>query len=153
MAGEHERYTAGKDRVVIQFRDWRVLLLVCYDLRFPVFCRNQQDYDFIICVANWPSARRLPWRILSQARAIENLAYVASVNRVGKDGNGLHYAGDSLVANYKGDFILDEVQDLPFCKTVTLNGQELGVFREKFQAWRDADGFELLERGSDYTIV
>ncbi len=148
MAGEHERYAAGKQRTVINYKGWRILLLVCYDLRFPVFCRNQQDYDLIICVANWPAARRLPWRVLSQARAIENLSYIASVNRVGEDGNGIHYAGDSMVVDYKGEHVLDEARDKAFCKTVSIDGKALSTFRNSFQAWRDADSFNLLTEDS-----
>lgn len=143
MAGEHERYDAGDQRTVIEYRGWRFLLTICYDLRFPVFCRNRMDYDVLLCVANWPSARRVPWRALLQARAIENLAYVAGVNRVGVDGNNVPYCGDSLLYDFKGTALIDEPQDAVFARTETLSMADLEGFRDKFQAWKDADDFEL----------
>lgn len=143
MAGEHERYVAGDKRVIVEYKGWRILLLVCYDIRFPVFCRNRQDYDLAVCVANWPAARRQPWRILLQARAMENLAYVAGVNRVGLDGNDIAYSGDSLLFDCKGDVMIDHPADQQFVETATLSASHLAQFRDKFQAWRDADQFEL----------
>ena len=143
MAGEHERYVAGNERVVVRYLNWNILLLICYDIRFPVFCRNRQDYDLAVCVANWPAARREPWRTLLQARAMENLTYVAGVNRVGVDGNGLDYAGDSLLANFKGQLEIDQAVGEEFVETVTLSAAGLAGFRDKFQAWRDADDFEI----------
>lgn len=143
MLGEHKRYVAGKQRVVVEWRGWRILLLVCYDLRFPVFCRNRQDYDLIVCVANWPAARRDAWRILLQARAVENQAFVAGVNRVGTDGNDLSYCGDSLLLGCKGEFIIDAEKDTEFVRTETISGAALESFRDSFQAWRDADAFDL----------
>ena len=102
MANEHERYAGGDARLVVELNGWRVCPMVCYDLRFPVFMRNTMraelgcmDYDLLLFVANWPAPRRGPWRTLLRARAIENLCYSVGVNRVGTDGNGLNYAGDS----------------------------------------------------------
>ena len=143
MAGEHERYVAGDKRVVIDFKDWKILLTVCYDLRFPVFCRNRQDYDLMLCVANWPAARRAPWRTLLQARAIENLAYSVGVNRIGLDGKGLEYSGDSMLIDFKGEALIDLPRDTDFIETQTISLAKLANFRDKFQAWRDADRFEL----------
>ncbi len=143
MAGEHERYVAGARRVVTEYMGWRILLLVCYDLRFPVFCRNRQDYDLVLCVANWPAARRHPWRVLLQSRAIENQAFVAGVNRVGEDGNGVAYSGDSMLVDFKGHALIDREPDEKFVATETLSLKALENFREKFQAWRDADEFSL----------
>jgi len=110
FAKENERYAAGHDRVGVEWRGWRILLQVCYDLRFPVFSRNRfdlerpglPDYDLALYVANWPSARSYPWKALLRARAIENLCYVVGVNRVGTDGNGLHYSGDSAAIDFLG---------------------------------------------------
>lgn len=95
MADEHLHYKAGNARVIVEWRGWRILPLVCYDLRFPVWSRNLNDYDLAIYVANWPAPRSLHWQALLTARAIENQAYVAGCNRVGSDGNGCHYRGDS----------------------------------------------------------
>ncbi|HBT15106.1 MAG TPA: amidohydrolase, partial [Erwinia persicina] len=97
MAGEHEHYLAGERREVIEWRGWRILPQVCYDLRFPVFSRNQNDYDLALYVANWPAPRALHWQTLLQARAIENQAYIAGCNRVGSDGNGHQYSGNSRI--------------------------------------------------------
>lgn len=143
MAGEHKRYAAGDTRCIVEYRGWRLLLLICYDLRFPVFCRNRNDYDAILCVANWPAARRHPWRTLLQARAIENLSYVLGVNRVGTDGNGLAYSGDSLLVDYAGELLCDHDQGQAFMQTLTLEGEALTTFRHDFQAWRDADIFSM----------
>jgi predicted amidohydrolase len=103
MAGEDDRYTAGNKRVVVKYRGWNILLQVCYDLRFPGWCRQQSlDYDLMILVANWPDARANAWNGLIPARAIENQAYVAAVNRVGDDARGLNYAGDTQLIDYLG---------------------------------------------------
>lgn len=141
MAGEHERYQPGDKRVVVEYRGWRILLQVCYDLRFPVFSRNNNDYDLALYVANWPQPRRQPWRKLLQARAIENLCYVAGVNRVGTDANGYNYSGDSMLVDFKGDRLIDHQPGVPFCDTATLSAQKLAQFKESFPAWMDADSF------------
>ncbi|WP_458526250.1 amidohydrolase [Onishia taeanensis] len=149
MAGEHERYGAGDERVIVELKGFRLLLSVCYDLRFPVWMRQQPrddahfEYDVIVCVANWPAPRRQPWRTLLEARAIENLAYVIGVNRVGEDAKGLPYAGDSMLLDFKGEPRLDRPRDQAFLHTVTLERQPLDDFRDKFPAWRDADDFEV----------
>ncbi|GHC26375.1 amidohydrolase [Aidingimonas halophila] len=149
MAGEHERYGMGNDRVIVELKGVRLLLTVCYDLRFPVWLRQQPrgddhfEYDALLCVANWPAPRRHPWRTLLQARAIENLCYVIGVNRVGADAKGLNYAGDSMLIDYKGDPLIDEPCDSPFIKTGSLDRDGLDRFRDKFPAWMDADRFTL----------
>lgn len=147
---EHERYTAGRDRLTVEWRGWRICPLVCYDLRFPVFARNrydverpqQLDYDLLLFVANWPSARAYPWKTLLRARAIENLCYVAGLNRVGTDGNNLHYSGDSAVIDFLGQPI-SECTDEPVVTTTTLQAKELAAHRERFPAMLDGDAFEL----------
>src|SRR5690606_17711457 len=106
MAGEHQRYAMGQERLLVELQGWKILPLICYDLRFPVWSRNRQDYDLAIYVANWPSARALHWNRLLQARAIENLSYVAGVNRVGFDEKHQHYAGDSAVYGPAGQVLL-----------------------------------------------
>jgi omega-amidase len=142
MAGEHRRYLQGSERIVVQWRDWRILLQVCYDLRFPVFCRNREDYDLALFVANWPAKRRLHWRQLLIARAIENQACVIGVNRIGADANGLDYSGDSLAVAANGELLVD-MENRDEVAIVTLNGQALQDYRESFPCHLDADGFRL----------
>lgn len=144
MAGEHKRYQAGRERRIVQWRGWRILLQVCYDLRFPVFSRNRDDYDLALYVANWPAKRRLHWRQLLIARAIENQACVAGVNRIGSDANGLDYCGDSLVTGADGVLLLD-MQSENGLNSVRLDGEKLQRYRDKFPFHLDADGFALKE--------
>jgi predicted amidohydrolase len=142
MAGEHKRYLHGAERVIVNWRDWRIQLQVCYDLRFPVFCRNRQDYDLMLCVANWPARRRLHWRQLLIARAIENQACVIGVNRIGSDANGLEYSGDSLAVAADG-VLLEDMADRADVALVTLDGAALHAYRESFPCHLDADEFSL----------
>lgn len=142
MAGEHKRYSAGTQRVIVNWRGWRILLQVCYDLRFPVFSRNRDDYDLALYVANWPAPRRLHWRQLLIARAIENLACVVGVNRIGEDAKGLEYAGDSLAVAADGELLAD-LQEADKTATVTLSGDALARYRQRFPAQQDADAFML----------
>jgi len=143
FANETDHFSAGTERVVVEWRGWRILLQVCFDLRFPVFARNRGDYDAILYVANWPEARRFPWSQLLIARAIENQCYVAGVNRVGMDGKGIHYTGDSVVIDPRGATIgqVEPAQEGP--STVTLEWNALEDFREKFPVAKEADDFEL----------
>ena len=146
-AGEHERYAAGSARLVVEWRGWRICPLVCYDLRFPVYSRNRHadgrfDYDLLLFVANWPTPRREPWRTLLRARAIENLCYCAGLNRVGTDGNGLGYSGDSAVIDFLGQ-ALAELGAQEQTLTVALDASALAAHRERFPAWMDADDFRL----------
>lgn len=155
MAGEHERYAMGLSRVVVTLKGFRILLTVCYDLRFPVWLRQRPaagehfEYDAMLCVANWPAARRHPWRVLLQARAVENLCPVIGVNRVGDDANGMAYSGDSMLVDVKGEALIDEPRDQPFVRTGVLDLDEIRAFREKFPAWQDADRFSILEPSND----
>jgi omega-amidase len=149
-AKEHERYAAGRDRLVVEWRGWRINPQVCYDLRFPVFARNRYDverkggldFDLQLYVANWPSARAYAWKTLLRARAIENLCYVAGLNRVGTDGNGLHYSGDSAVIDFLGQPV-SECTDEEVVVTTTLLASELAAHRERFPAMLDGDTFAL----------
>ena len=149
-AKEHERYVAGRERLTVEWKGWRICPLVCYDLRFPVYSRNRfdverpggLDYDLLLYVANWPSARAHAWKALLPARAIENLCYVAGLNRVGVDGNGLHYAGDSAVIDFLGE-PLSECADAEVVATATLRADRLAEHRALFPAMLDADRFTL----------
>ena len=150
MAREHERYAAGRDRITVELKGWRVCPLVCYDLRFPVFIRNRYgveasdrfDYDLLLFVANWPTPRRYAWQTLLRARAIENLCHVIGVNRVGTDGNGIGYSGDSVALDFLGQPLV-ELDDRERVATTTLSAQALAAHRERFPAQLDADRFEL----------
>jgi omega-amidase len=142
MAGEHKRYQSGQQRVIVPWRDWRINLQVCYDLRFPVFSRNLEDYDLLLYVANWPQQRRLHWRQLLVARAIENLACVVGVNRIGADARGLNYSGDSLAVAADGSILLD-AQNESGAAQVILDGAALQTYREGFPCQLDADRFQL----------
>lgn len=144
MAGEQHRYRAGSERPVFLWRSWRVLPQICYDLRFPVWQRNRNDYDLMVVAANWPSARARHWRLLAEARAVENLACVAAVNRVGRDGNGLDYSGDSLLLTGRGDHLLD-MQDRDAVAVATLCCRDLNEYRAAFAANLDADQFVLTD--------
>ncbi|WP_417329692.1 amidohydrolase [Halomonas cupida] len=151
MAGEHERYAMGDRRVIVELKGFRILLSVCYDLRFPVWLRQQPsasapfEYDALLCVANWPAPRRHPWRVLLQARAIENLCAVIGVNRVGEDARGLGYAGDSMLLDARGEALIDGGNGETMLATATLDRDELETFRQRFPAWQDADGFSLMD--------
>jgi predicted amidohydrolase len=143
MGDEVNHYSAGVERTVFHYQGWRILPQVCYDLRFPVFMRNRNDYDLAIVVANWPAVRRKPWRTLLQARAIENQSYVLGVNRIGIDGLGLAYSGDSLAVDFKGELLIDQAEGTAFVQTTALDLLALKQFREQFPAWMDADDFDL----------
>jgi predicted amidohydrolase len=146
MAREHEHYSAGRRRLIVEWRDFRICPLVCYDLRFPVWSRNRRiaPYDLLLYVANWPEPRRNAWKALLQARALENLCYCAGVNRVGQDGHGVAYPGESLALDFRGVVVADLGAERA-ATTVTLDRAPLDAFREKFPAHLDADDFELLD--------
>ncbi len=149
-AREHERYSAGRDRLVVELCGWRVCPLVCYDLRFPVYSRNRVregafDYDLLLYVANWPAPRQLAWRTLLRARAIENLACAVGVNRVGFDGEGLEYLGGSAAVMPDGETIV-ELDGQPRVATCTLSRAALDAHRARYPFHLDADAFELDER-------
>lgn len=149
-AGEHKRYAAGKDRLTVEWKGWRINPLVCYDLRFPVYSRNrydveragQLDFDLQLFVANWPSVRAYAWKTLLRARAIENLCYVAAVNRVGTDGNRLEYSGDSAVIDFMGQPLVETHIDEGVVSTV-ISAPALAAHRERFPAMLDGDRFTI----------
>lgn len=142
MAEEQQRYAAGEQRVIVNWRDWRIALYVCYDLRFPVWCRNQNDTDLMLFVASWPAVRAYPWQTLLRARAMENLCYVCGVNRIGTDANNIDYKGDSAVLDMAG-YDLCQMSDQDSVQRITLSADKLIRFREKFPAHLDADIFNV----------
>lgn len=139
--GEGRDYTPGKRRVVVEYKGFRFLMQVCYDLRFPVFSRNRGDYDAIIYCASWDNKRRDAWCALLRARAIENQSYVIGVNRVGTDPDAV-YIGDSKAIDYLGRTMAD-AESGEWTMVVTLDLEEQRAFRQSFPAWMDADDFEL----------
>jgi omega-amidase len=145
MAGEHKYYSAGDEQVVVELKGWKVRPLICYDLRFPVWSRSAGDTDLLIYTANWPAARRNHWNRLLPARAIENLCYVAAINRVGEDGKGYAYSGDSQVLDFQGDSL--QVADAASgVFRQRLSAQALAQYRERFPAHLDADEFVISAR-------
>ncbi|QRR02603.1 amidohydrolase [Dyadobacter sandarakinus] len=144
MGGENEAYTPGDVRLIVEWKLWRICPLVCYDLRFPVWSRNNASdpYDVLVYVANWPAKRAYAWNTLLRARAIENQAYVLGVNRVGVDGKQIHYQGDSAALDYLGEPLL-MLADAEGEKVVRLSREDLDKYRLAFPALTDADGFEL----------
>jgi predicted amidohydrolase len=143
MAGEHEHYSPGSKKLIGKWKGWNICPLICYDLRFPVWSRNVHlEYDLLLYVANWPEPRIGAWDILLKARAIENLCFVAGVNRVGVDGLGVNYCGHSAVIDPKGREIIQAHASKGVWIT-RLSGGELEDYRAKFPAHFDADSFNL----------
>jgi predicted amidohydrolase len=143
MANEQRHYAAGERRLVVEVKGWRVCPMVCYDLRFPVWSRCRDDYDVLVYVANWPQRRAHAWATLLRARAIENLCYVAGVNRIGRDGNGASYAGDSVAVDFLGQSLTSEGGGQRV-ETAVLDLESLRAYRRDFPAQLDADRFELV---------
>ena len=142
MADEDKRYAAGDRQVTVDWAGWRIALNVCYDLRFPVWCRARNNVDLMLFVASWPAARRYPWQSLLKARAIENLSYVIGVNRIGTDANGIDHCGDSALIDYMGKEI-NSLQDRDCLINLSLDARALASYREKFPAWMDSDDFSI----------
>ena len=149
MGGEHKKIQAGTEQLTVELKGWKIRPMVCYDLRFPVWSKNKLlkngefEYDLGIYVANWPAVRSYPWKQLLIARAIENMAYILGVNRVGIDGPGNYYSGDSMLVDYKGKVIslADEGKEQNFIQVISL--KQLTDFRAKFNVGRDWDEFEI----------
>jgi predicted amidohydrolase len=166
-AGENEHYTAGHKRLVASVKGWKIMPLVCYDLRFPVWSRQTPpprpdqaglaevpvsaslaapfpplEYDLLLYVANWPERRNLAWKTLLQARAIENQSYVAGVNRVGNDGNDIYHSGDTMIIDPLGEILYHGIAKEDIF-TITLRKDTLTDIRQRFPFWRDADLFSI----------
>ena len=158
FAGENQQYSAGKQRKIASVKGWKINLQVCYDLRFPVWARQQLvssqlpedgdekalslEYDVLIYVANWPERRSHAWKTLLCARAIENQCYVVGVNRVGKDGNDIYYSGNTMVIDPLGEVLYHMANDEDSF-TITLQKDHLETVRSKFPFWKDGDDFHI----------
>ena len=143
MAGEDQHFVAGHDKRILEYKGWKCAMFICYDLRFPVWNRNQDDYDLAFYLANWPAKRALHWNSLLLARAIENQAYVVAVNRVGTDGKGFEYNGDSSVIDPAGSYLYRQsYQEAIF--RIELKKEDLEAKRKKFPFMQDRDPFQLL---------
>ena len=141
--GEHEYYSEGKEKVIIPYKGWNICPQICYDLRFPEWSRNLEDYDLLIFVANWPNTRKHHWKALLMARAIENQVYTMGVNIVGEDGVGFKYSGDSSVITYAGD-LLYTAAGIENIATVELDLEAQKAYRNKFKFLQDRDQYKIL---------
>lgn len=143
LAGEHEVYDSGIERLVLEYKGWRICPLVCYDLRFPVWARNTEDYDLLLYVANWPAVRIFAWDTLLKARAIENLCYCIGVNRIGNDGNGHPYVGHSAVYDCLGKLVSTPDYEKKFVEEIELDKSHIEETRGKLKFLQDRDAFTL----------
>ncbi|MFI5163657.1 MAG: nitrilase family protein [Bacteroidia bacterium] len=163
-ANEQDHYSAGNKKLIVELNGWKICPLICYDLRFPVWIRNDNPsptlpqkegvsplegeikrgwYDVLLFVANWPERRNHPWKTLLMARAMENQCYVVGVNRIGNDGNTIYHSGDSAVINFKGEIISKTPAHEESVETITISKKELDEWRKTFPAWMDADKFTV----------
>ena len=142
MGQEHLHYSPGREKTIIEYKGWKFCPQICYDLRFPVFSRNLEDYDVLFYMANWPSPRHHVWKNLLVARAIENQSYCFGINRVGTDGEGLNYLGDSACVSPKGK--AEFMGNKENIQTFEISYNELHDFRKKFPLLNDRDNFKIL---------
>lgn len=154
MAGEHNSFSRGYDRLSVRYRGWNISMIICYDIRFPVWCRSvKNDYDILIAVANWPEVRVDAWNKLIYARAIENETYLIGVNCKGTDSSGIEYDGSSKAIDFKGKDIGVILENIPPSEDrhdqsagiiyASFEKEKLERFRNKFPAWQDADTFNI----------
>lgn len=143
LAGEDKIYTSGKEKLIVDYKGFKICPLICYDLRFPVFARNVENYDVLIYVANWPKPRVNAWDSLLKARAIENMSYVIGVNRTGSDANNHEYLGHSQAVDFLGNYLL-EPQESQDVFIVELDKQSLLETRAKFNFLNDRDEFKII---------
>jgi len=143
LAGEDKIYTAGTEKRIVDYKEFKICPLICYDLRFPVFARNVENYDVLLYVANWPKPRINAWDILLKARAVENMSYVVGVNRTGLDGNQHEYIGHSQVVDFLGNYLL-EPQEHEGIFTVELDKNTMLQTRAKFAFLNDKDDFQIV---------
>lgn len=145
MANEEDTYSAGKDKIVVEWKGWKICPMICYDLRFPVWSRRTKDknYDLLLFVANWPERRAFHWKQLLVARAIENQAFVAGLNRIGLDGNGIAYTGDSAIIDPLGHILSKIKPSQTKVETIVISAKLLKNWRKQLKAFSDADAFDL----------
>ncbi|MFN8287448.1 MAG: amidohydrolase [Chitinophagales bacterium] len=146
LSGEERTYTQGYDKLIVELNGWRVFPLICYDLRFPVWSRNRNDYDVLLYVANWPERRVQAWKYLLIARAIENQSYCVGLNRVGNDGNDIYHSGDSMALDPFGNVLYHKEHDEDI-STIELDYEELKKTRNTFRFLNDADDFVINPKG------
>jgi len=149
MGDEQQYYSSGSSRIMIEYCGWRIAPFVCYDLRFPVWLKRSEeyDYDLMLIVANWPERRNMHWKVLSQARAIENQCFLVALNRVGYDGNGIYHSGDSSVYSPMGELMLNQSHD-EVVKTITIDKQAVTDYRKIFPVHADNDKFVFTANGN-----
>lgn len=142
LAGEDKIYTAGKNKLIVDYLGWKICPMVCYDLRFPVFSRNVEDYDLLLYIASWPEKRVYAWDSLLKARAIENMSYTVGLNRIGVDENGHQYSGHSQVVDYLGEYLIapQESEDVFI---IELDKEKMISVREKMGFLNDRDAFQI----------
>ncbi|MFT5761691.1 MAG: omega-amidase [Polaribacter sp.] len=143
LAGEHKEYSSGKSKNIITYKDWKICPLICYDLRFPVWSRNVEEYDLLIYAANWPKPRINAWKTLLKARAIENMSYCIGVNRIGVDANGYEYNGNSIAIDFLGNEITEVAENTEKIIYATLSKNELINTRAKLPFLEDKDTFTI----------
>ncbi|MDR2474390.1 MAG: nitrilase family protein [Bacteroidales bacterium] len=144
LGGEDKHFSPGNERLVVSFNGWNISLLICYDLRFPVWARNVDcSYDLLIVPANWPASRKVVFQTLLMARAMENSCFVCGVNRVGTDGENLTYCGNSALIDPRGRQLSNMTENADEIETVTLRKDDLECYRQKFPVWKDADSFSI----------
>lgn len=143
LVGEEKVYTAGKEKVILHYKGWKMRPLICYDLRFPVWARNSEDYDVLLYVANWPKPRVSAWDVLLKARAIENMSYCIGVNRVGVDGVNSQYSGHSAAYDVLGDMVTSFKPNIEDIQIVTLEKRHIQAYRNKLKFLDDRDVFSI----------
>lgn len=148
LSEEYKIFKGGHQKLIVDVKGWKILPLICYDLRFPVWCKNtwcdgKYGYDLMVCLANWPASRAHAWKTLLVARAIENQAYVAGINRIGYDGHGTWHTGDSMAIDPKGTIVYAAVEGKEAIGTVTFSASGLQLFRDSFTVGMDWDNFTI----------
>jgi predicted amidohydrolase len=142
LAGEHQVYDRGNTRLVTTWKGWKICPLVCYDLRFPVWSRNTENFDLLVYIANWPKSRILHWKNLIRGRAVENQCYGIALNRIGLDGNQKEYSGNTTLVDYNGTSLYEAI-DVEDVFTISLDKEKLMQYRDRYQFLRDRDAFEI----------
>jgi predicted amidohydrolase len=145
MGEENRHFSAGDRKLIVPYKGWNIRLIICYDLRFPVWTRNPgNEYDLLVCPANWPAVRSDVWKTLLRARALENQAYVCGVNRIGTDGINSPHQGESALLDFKANLVVETERNQISVATGVIRKEALDEFRKKFPVWMDADRFEIL---------